>query len=379
MSVHQFVLEKATATKLSTGKYKWSLSHQNTVHVPRSVKVGPVSITSTIDQRSYLIESEDFTKSDRAMVRRGDTLKPVLCMVHPYNRVKLDIVQNTTLVDAAYLEAQCAFWFDASTMTYFTLAGVNLSRFDSRIPASNLNLQTSGTDETKVVDFGDIYAVTEVTGASTTTLKDSSWSNNPASLANGADIIMFRTPSDVVTFAPGTKHRYLEWGIQYCRIVYLIAFDTNWQESDVLVEPDTDYLVVFKEDTTADTKTIQLLKLSDGSWQTENATARTAQIQGRAYYQYGNDADDLVMQISSWIQVLPVDAIITNVVNYFRSQYGAPLTETVNQYEMHDPRQTVIRMDSAADPMSSITLDILDQDRALVDPEDILVNLQITT
>jgi hypothetical protein len=85
------------------------------------------------------------------------------------------------------------------------------------------------------------------------------------------------------------------------------------------------------------------------------------------------------MQISSAIQVLPVDAIVTNVVNFFRSQYGNPFTETVNHYEMHDPHETVIRMDSAAETMSSITLEFLDQDRALTDPEDILVNLQIKT
>ena len=60
----KYVLEKSSAVKVSTGIYRWSFAHQNEI-VPDRVTVGPISITTSNDQRNVVIESDTFRKSDR--------------------------------------------------------------------------------------------------------------------------------------------------------------------------------------------------------------------------------------------------------------------------------------------------------------------------
>ena len=116
----EFVLEKASATKLQTGIYTWPLSHQNTLYRPKRITFGPVSITTSTDQRNLLIHSDDFVKSDRSMVRMGDVFKPLVTAVHPHQRFKHEYSQVASSTSVATIEAAVTYWLDMSSLTFFT-------------------------------------------------------------------------------------------------------------------------------------------------------------------------------------------------------------------------------------------------------------------
>ena len=149
-----FVLEKATATKLSTGVYRWALSHANTIYRPLVVTVGPVSITTSSDHRNFLIQSDDFTRYMSS----------------------LDYFTNENWVSPASI-------------------GDHLQHVTARVPSTGVVFTRGATNMIQVVQFGPVasqlFGVTRGTG---------SWSyaldvptGNPPFLDTAADIFLFKT------------------------------------------------------------------------------------------------------------------------------------------------------------------------------------------
>ena len=68
---------------------------------------------------------------------------------------------------------------------------------------------------------------------------------------------------------------------------------------------------------------------------------------------------------------------VTLAINYLKQQYSTPASEEVTSYQLYDPRVTTIKMDKDCEPITSITLEFLDQTRTRIDPEEVLINLEI--
>ena len=81
--------------------------------------------------------------------------------------------------------------------------------------------------------------------------------------------------------------------------------------------------------------------------------------------------------LSSWIHMALDATNVTRAINFLKQQYSTPASEEVTSFQLYDPRVTTIRMDQDSEPITSITLEFLDQSRAKIDPEDMLINLEI--
>ena len=72
----RYLLELKNAVKIDTGVYRWNFSLRNQVR-PRSMTVGPCSITADTDIRNAVLLSNTFRESDLPFVNRNDTRHPV--------------------------------------------------------------------------------------------------------------------------------------------------------------------------------------------------------------------------------------------------------------------------------------------------------------
>ena len=78
----RYLLELRSATKVDTGVYRWSFSERNLFR-PKTVTIGPCSVTSDTDLRNVVLLSNTFRNSDMPHVNRSDELKPVLSVIYP--------------------------------------------------------------------------------------------------------------------------------------------------------------------------------------------------------------------------------------------------------------------------------------------------------
>ena len=389
--VHQFVLEKSSATRISAGIYKWQLSHQNRITNPKVVSFGPVSITSSADHRNFLIESDDFLKSDRGLVRRGDTLKPVVATVHPHQRFKHEYEQQVSNIAASTVDDIVTYWFDASDLTKFlnesyvqASVGESLDRYFVRQPSSGVTFYTSGDNKIKLVKYGptasQLYGVTRLPAASWSYSIDSSTGNIDFN-DSAADLYMIRLPSNVSGLDVGMKHRKQSWRVYNNEIQYQISSANTWIDCGFTLIPGEDYLLIFEEDQAASppTKNVRLIRLSDATEQTHTGTARSSDIQSNNSIYISTAQSHMEYTQSSWIHMPLNAANVTTVVNYLKAQYSTPASESVTTYQLYDPRVTTIQMDPSAEPIRDLTLEFLDQNRTLFDPEDLLIDIKIET
>jgi hypothetical protein len=256
-----FVLEKATAVKQGTGVYRWALSHQNTIYRPLTVAVGPVSITTASDHRNFIIQSDDFTRSDRGMSMLGDTLKPVVTVVHPHQRFKHEYVAQVGDITPAEIEALATYWLDMSSLDYFTNqnwvtpAGVgdHLQHVTARVPAAGVNFTRGATNMIQVVQYGpaasQLFGVTRGTGSWSYAIDGSS--GNPPFLDTSADIYLFKTASALGDFDIGMRHRKQSWRVYGGNIEYQTTTAGGWVNTLFTWQPSTDYMLVLEEDQTA--------------------------------------------------------------------------------------------------------------------------------
>ena len=82
----KYLLEKATAVKVSTGVYKWAFGTRNE-HRPTALTVGPVTVSATSDVRHVVLLSQTFSNDSKTHTLKGNDLQPVLYVVHPEQRV----------------------------------------------------------------------------------------------------------------------------------------------------------------------------------------------------------------------------------------------------------------------------------------------------
>ena len=87
----RYLLEKTTATKISTGVYTWAFGTRNE-HRPESVKIGPVTVSSETDIKHCVILSNSFTNDTKTHTLKGNSLQPVLAVVMPEHRM----IRNVT-------------------------------------------------------------------------------------------------------------------------------------------------------------------------------------------------------------------------------------------------------------------------------------------
>ena len=80
-----YLLELRNAVKEQTGTYTWSFTTRNEIR-PASLEIGPVSVTTSTNQRQVTILSDSFRSSGKTHTLRGDTLENVLTVVHPQQK-----------------------------------------------------------------------------------------------------------------------------------------------------------------------------------------------------------------------------------------------------------------------------------------------------
>ena len=61
----RYLLELSTATKISTGVYRWSFGTRNE-HFPETVRVGPCTVSATTDIRHCVLTSETFRNEGKS-------------------------------------------------------------------------------------------------------------------------------------------------------------------------------------------------------------------------------------------------------------------------------------------------------------------------
>ena len=381
----KYVLEKSSAVKVSTGIYRWSFAHQNEI-VPDRVTVGPISITTSNDQRNVVIESDTFRKSDRNTVRRGDALKPVLCNVFPHQRFKHEHVQASTAITAAEIEAlsSVVIWLDLHDPQYIlnealaaAAVGDSVDRVISRKPSGSLIFFASGDDKVQKVAQENTFGLRQADGSAWSFMLDSSTANNPTLVpSGGVDIYMIKAPTNLNVNEIGILHKQQKWRFYQGGLQYQAHY-ASWVASNLVFLGGYDYIMIFTEVPAENKKVIRLIKLSDNSEQTEDGTEFDNLGTADTFY-ISSAQTHMNYTQGSWIHMQNNTEDVEKVVNYFKQIYSEQTApEPVTSYQLYDPRQTVIRMDKPAEHLKEIVLEFQDQDRTLFDPEDVLIEVSI--
>ena len=187
----QYILEIANATNPATGTYKWGFGTRNEIR-PKSITVGPCSVSMATDQRQVTVLSDSFRNAGF----RGDVLDNVLTVVHPYQKHK-NVISTTTedgVSDADVLALDDLYlfvdWDYAGEISPNPISdGDNISSITSRLNGNHV-FNTSIADGLEYSSFGETNAMLS-TVANHTALDGST--NNTAEGDAATLTMMFRT------------------------------------------------------------------------------------------------------------------------------------------------------------------------------------------
>lgn len=145
----RYLLELSTATKISTGVYRWSFGTRNE-HFPETVRVGPCTVSATTDIRHCVLTSETFRNEGKSHTLQGDVLQPILYVCHPEERVTRSVTvsgtttqsQGVTDADIEAIGSDLLIWLDFdpnrvlnSAFGPVSVLGDNVLYYYNRTPA----------------------------------------------------------------------------------------------------------------------------------------------------------------------------------------------------------------------------------------------------
>ena len=145
--MRDYVLRIADATNLETGVYQWAFDSQS-VQQPKRIVFGPVSVTTTAQNREVTILSDDFQQSRTSLTLRDGNHK-ILYVVHPH----YTSVGSTTSSSSTGGESSGAPTQATVTDAHITgIGGTDLMLWFDLAPARLLS-----TNFTQAAAVGDLF------------------------------------------------------------------------------------------------------------------------------------------------------------------------------------------------------------------------------
>ena len=382
----QYILEIANATNPATGTYKWGFGTRNEIR-PKSITVGPCSVSMATDQRQVTVLSDSFRNAGRTHTFRGDVLDNVLTVVHPYQKHK-NVISTTTedgVSDADVLALDDLYlfvdWDYAGEISPNPISdGDNISSITSRLNGNHV-FNTSIADGLEYSSFGETNAMLS-TVANHTALDGST--NNTAEGDAATLTMMFRTKAVLTGWNWIYKSSLFNITVGQAlssasQMGFFSSQDVAWGTTSLDIEAATDYLLQVRK--TGDSFVWLLRNLTTEVEQTETTVDTTttgivAAI-GLSDTQTGFEG----LKISHVIEVLNVtDAAALSAKNWMIQKWsGTPASSTVTSttYQLYDPRTTHINMARPADVLREITLEFQDHDGAAVAPSAGTIHLSV--
>ena len=393
-----YALHLDGATKVSTGKYKWSFGHTNT-HRPASVKLGPVSVTCPTNQRNVTILSDTFQNDAKSHTLRGNLLQETIYTVFPDQKY---VHSATPAVEgggggAAVTEADIEAL--PEVQLFFNMGNDYL--LDSNYNAttgvgSDVRYIYSKTDNTmvftgyqnwQVANFGDNGALGLVSDANwqygIDSVQPNVWSQDKFTI-----MFAMRAPADMSSRRP-----IFDFYSARLNILGGVLEMTDSTGQNVLVPqgglvPTKDYLITFKR---ADAKhwiTIERLDISGSivgpvempigsaynipaQWKLSTAQEHFLNKTGILSYLigWGGTEASEIETARSWIKL----------------KYSGGAAEeaeeaaAINVYQLYDRRVETIELSRPHKSLDEITLEFRGDDNALFDPTACALSLAVTT
>ena len=402
-----YLLELRNAVKEQTGTYTWSFTTRNEIR-PASLEIGPVSVTTSTNQRQVTILSDSFRSSGKTHTLRGDTLENVLTVVHPQQKFEHPATSSSgggtstgtgSDADIEAIDADLLAWFDfnpARTLDVAfataTEAGDPVSYLYNRSPAPATLLYVS--------QYGSEFQLANV-GSTVGVTRNGSWQSlADSSTPTGALTEEFSVHS-LVVMPPvmGTYSYLFDLYLLKCftwdggSIAFKAASGANTVVPVALI-PLRAYIFTIQRrgiDTTGD----GLIDDYEFNWVIEDLVTETSvthtTISGKTHpgseqvWRLGHAATHFSHVQSCFIIHNGLDAThVSNSQKWLRNQYGAggsgssgETTTATIDYQLYDTRITKIPFSRPAEVIKTIRLKFEDHDGAPIDPTDAVVHLSV--
>ena len=403
----RYLLELRNATKNEDGSYTWSFTERHLAR-PKQVRVGPVSVTTDVFCRNVVITSDSFQNSTAPWVHRPDSMKQVLCVVHPETQSNPPVessesgaTQSTAAgSDQSIIDigSDLVAWLDMgatnkvydNTYTSSSVGGPLVYHIMNRSTAhSDLHLSAAYGAGLTLANLGNTVAVTR-TGSWESFMDSMPFPYSFLSETYHLHTVIKLTDTGWTYLFDLDTNKTLMWG-NPAVLSYMDASD-NKVSVGVQMLPNRAYLLsvarvsdgaggyVFEyrvenlDDSAEAVQNVTTqtagkdLTANPGAWRFGHASTHFDHIQGSFLYINGTDSTQA-----------------ENARAWLRNQYGSTATETTNTeqtntnqwYQLYDQRITKIDMNQPSKVQRSLTVRFEDHNGALLGPKDAVLHMEI--
>ena len=404
----EYLLELRNATKLSTGVYEWAFTERNYVR-PKSVRIGPCSVTSDTHLRNVVLLTDSFRESSSPFVLRSDELKRVLCVVHPEKLTKPPV---ETVPGQAQQSTQPGTDTSMEALTNL-LAWIDLApsrTFDNTFTSSTVggplvhymyNRAAANSYLTMVTQYGSGLTLSNLGTSGKAITRTGSWESSADSTPIHYTDLTEEFSAHSIIRLTDTSWTYiwdlylnktLMWG-NPATLSYINASDQKVAVPGIVMIPNTNYLLSVARVANSGAYDFQyrVENLDDSSAAVQTATVAGAGLPMQANpqtWRFGHSSTHFKHYMGPFCFLKNnVQSEQENVRSWLRNHMGSTNTETsesestaTNQwYQLYDTRITTINMEPsrASKVQKSLQISFEDHHGNLFDPRDVILHMSI--
>jgi len=400
----KYLLEKATAVKVSTGVYKWAFGTRNE-HRPTALTVGPVTVSATSDVRHVVLLSQTFSNDSKTHTLKGNDLQPVLYVVHPEQRVTRSVTAaGETASSAPGTDGSVAaisglrLFMDMKASTMLTSAYAStptvgdLARYLYQNAAADQTMIFSGYADFEVSAFG--------TNSGRGVSSQANWQYAiDSSQPNG-----FAGPTFTLCWTQKHTHQVngLDTLFKFGFIVDLHIYNSELKIKDhlgngngtgLVLIPNQFYMFTLRRmDANGDgnyTFEVEMERLDTGATDTGSVAAGADPTQNSSWY-LSSASEHFLQKTGVLGPVICFDGIdatnITTAQAWLRNHYSGSVepggsagtsSTTSSVYQLYDSRVEKHELYTPHRTVRDVTIEFRDQGNALFDPEDMAINIEV--